>query len=118
MASKSFAINTEPHVATVGPHVFEFEPEAIGAQFAQAHSELVAAQTRVSEAGDNASVDDILAVNAAIRAFLTNFMLPSSRDRFKTIQLPDRVLVQLLEWLAEVYGGGQGNGDIGSSSAA
>lgn len=118
MAEKSFMINTEAHVANVGPHVLQFEPEVIGAEFAQAYSGLKQAQKQVKEAGDDIGPDELLAVNAGMREFLARFMLPDSKELFETLRLPDRVLVQLLEWVAELYGGGSGNAPGGSSSAS
>jgi hypothetical protein len=116
MANKSFAINTEPHVAEVGPHRFEFEPEVIGAEFADAYADLKEVQSRVKAAGDDLQPEDLKAVNAAMRSFLGGFMLPESLAVFESVKLPDRILVQLLEWVAELYGGGSGNDDGGSSS--
>lgn len=118
MATKSFAINTEPHVATVGEHVLKFEPEVIGAEFAKAYAGLKSAQKQVKKAGDDVGPDELLAVNEGMRDFLRRFMLPESADLFDTMKLPDRVLVQLLEWVAELYGGGSGNAPGGSSSAS
>lgn len=118
MAEKSFAINTDPHVATVGPHTLTFEPEVVGAEFAQAYAGLKAAQKQVKKAGDDIGPDELLAVNAGMRDFLARFMLPDSKELFETLRLPDRVLVQLLEWVAELYGGGSGNDRGGSSSGS
>lgn len=116
MAEKSFAINTEPHVANVGPHVLQFEPEVVGAEFAQAYAGLKAAQKKIKDAGDDVGPDELLAVNEGMRQFLDGFLLPESSKLFATLKLPDRVLVQLLEWVAELYGGGSGNAPGGSSS--
>jgi hypothetical protein len=118
MAEKSFAINTEPHVATIGEHRLLFEPEVIGAEFAQAYSGLKQAQKQVKAAKDDVGPDELLAVNAGMRDFLRRFMLPDTAELFDTLKLPDRVLVQLLEWVAELYGGSSGNGRGGSSSAS
>lgn len=116
MAEKSFAINTTPHVATVGEHVLKFEPEVIGAEFAQAYAGLKAAQKQVKKAGDDIGPDELLAVNVGMRDFLARFMVPDSKKLFESLKLPDRVLVQLLEWVAELYGGGAGKGPGGQSS--
>lgn len=106
MASKSFAINTEPHRAEIGEHTLLFQPEVVGAAFAEAYSGLRDAQKKVKDAGDDIGPDVLLAVNAEMRAFLARFMLPESAELFATLKLPDRVLVQLLQWVAELYGGG------------
>lgn len=109
MAEKFFAINTEAHVATVGPHRFLFVPEVIGAEFAGAYAKLKEAQATVSQAGDDAGVDEARAVHDALRHFLRELMLPESVEAFDNAKLPDRVLVAMLEWIGEVYGGGSGN---------
>lgn len=113
MAEKSFEIRTETHVATVGPHRFEFEPEVEGATFAGAYAELRAAQAALKAAGDNIGAEELAAVSAAMRMFVGRFMLEESRERFATIKLPDRVLTQMLSWSAELYGGGSGNDQNG-----
>ncbi len=118
MAEKSFAINTVPHVATVGPHLLSFEPEVIGAEFAEAYAGLKSAQKQIKKVGDDIGASELLAVNAGMRDFLSRFMMPDSKELFETLRLPDRVLVQLLEWVAELYGGGSGNDHGGSSSAS
>ncbi len=118
MATKTFALNTTPHVATVGKHKLSFEPEVLGAEFAEAYSGLKATQKSVKVAEDDIGADELMAVNAGMREFLSRFMLPDSKELFETLRLPDRILVQLLEWVAELYGGGSGNGRGGSSSAS
>jgi hypothetical protein len=118
MATKNFAINTEPHTAVIGDTTLRFQAEVSGAAFAQAYAGLREAQKQVKEAGDEIDPDLLLAVNAEMRAFLAGFMLPESAKVFDEMLLPDRVLVQLLEWVAELYGGGSGNAAGGSSSAS
>jgi hypothetical protein len=41
-------------------------------------------------------------------------MLPESAAAFVSVRLPQRVLLQLIEWVAELYGGGSGNPDAGT----
>lgn len=118
MAERSFAINTKPHVATIGKYKLSFEPEVLGAEFADAYATLSGAQKKVKAAEDDIGATELMAVNASMREFLSRFMLPDSKELFETVRLPDRVLVQLLEWIAELYGGGSGNGRGGSSSAS
>jgi hypothetical protein len=125
VATKSFAINTEPHLADVGGTVLKFQPEVIGADFAQAYAELRTVQAKVK--GNKASSTKhakeenldpavLVEVHDAMRAFIRRFLLEESYAAFDTLRLPDRILVQLLEWTAELYGGGSGNGRGGSSS--
>lgn len=125
MATKAFAINTEPHVATVGDHVLKFQPEVIGADFAQAYAELRTVQAKVK--GNKASSTKhakeenldpavLVEVHDAMRSFVRRFLLEESYAAFDVMRLPDRILVQLLEWTAELYGGGSGNDRGGSSS--
>ena len=116
MAEKSFAINTEPHVATIGDHKLSFVPEVVGAEFADAYAGLKEAHKLVKAAKDGVGPKELKAVNAGMREFLTGFMLPHSAEVFESLKLPDRVLVQLLEWLTALYGGGSGNAPGGSSS--
>jgi hypothetical protein len=118
MTTKKFAINQEPHKAEIGEHTILFQPEAVGAAFVQAYSGLREVQKQVTAAGDEVDADLLTAVNTEMRAFLARFMLPESAELFETLKLPDRVLVQLLEWVAELYGGGSGNAAGGSSSAS
>lgn len=109
MATKSFAINTEPHVAKIGDVEISFQAEVVGAEFAQAYAGLREAQKQIKAAGDDVSPEALIAVNTEMRAFVTGFMLPESREVFNEMRIPDRVLVQLLEWVAELYGGGGGS---------
>lgn len=106
MATKNFAINTEPHVAKIGDVEISFQPEVVGAEFAQAYAGLREAQKQIKAAGDDVSPEALIAVNTEMRAFVTGFMLPESVKVFNEMRIPDRVLVQLLEWVAELYGGG------------
>lgn len=115
MASVKFDLNTEPHEVEVGPHTFLFEPEVIGAVFASAYSGLKAAQKAVTDAGDNVGEAELLGVHDSMREFLRRFMLEDSRPAFDAAMLPDRVLVQMLEWAAGQYGGGSGNDQPTSS---
>ena len=116
MASKSFAINVQPHEAVIGNDTLRFLPEVSGAAFATAYADLKAAQKRVTAAGDDYTTEDLIAVNGAMRSFLSDLMSDDeSRGVFNASNYPDRILVQLIEWAAELYGGASGN-DRGSSS--
>lgn len=119
MASRTFAINQTPHEAIVGDVTFLFTPEVNGAEFAEAYSELKEAQKQVSAAGDNIGGSELRAVHQAMCDFLFRLLVPESRQVFKDTGLPDRVLVQLLEWATELYGSGSGKDqtdDPGTSS--
>lgn len=128
MASKNFAINTEPHVATIGNVQLRFQPEVIGSEFASAYAKLVDAQQKVNDRkgakasstkhGKAETVDPatLVELNQAMREFLSGLMLPDSQKVFETFQVPDRILVELLQWTSELYGGGSGNADAGGSS--
>lgn len=120
MAQKTFHINTDPHVATVGEYQFLFQPEANGAKFATAYEGLKEAQSVVAATkGDGVTAEGLRSVSAAMRTFLATFLMPESAALFSSVDLPDRVLTGLIEFLAEVYGGGTaGNADGGSSSAS
>lgn len=81
MATKNFAINTEPHRANLSQDRFLlFEPEVDGAVFFQQFARFRETQARASAAGEDASGEEIVAVPIAMRAFLVRFMLPESRD--------------------------------------
>lgn len=118
MAEKSFALNTDPHVANVGPHRLLFQPEVIGAVFADAYAGLKEAQQGLKAAGENVGAEELTAIHNGMRDFVRRFLLAESATLFDTIQLPDRVLAQLLEYAAELYGSGSGNVPGGSSSAS
>lgn len=120
MATKSFAINTEPHIADVGGTQLRFQAEVIGAEFAQAYAELRTVQQRVK--GNKASStkhakdadldpDVLVDLHNSMRKFVRGFLLPESHDTFDSLRLPDRILVQLMEWVAELYGSGTDSKD-------
>jgi hypothetical protein len=147
MARKTFALETEPHVAALGDGTeLHFLPEIYGDRFLDAYAELQAAQEELgSEKGDTEGLsgDKLRALYAAIRVFLVKIMTEECADRFnrfevsrdgevveafrtkeeadlfaetttgtvrvvdRSIQLPTRLLVELMEWCIELYGGGQ-----------
>lgn len=122
MASKDFGINEEPHVANVGKHRFLFVPEMVGAKFASAYAKLTDVQKDVKAmSGGKASStkhakeesfdpDVMVRVSAAMVDFVCTFLVDDGeRTRFRETTIPDRVLAQLIEWVAELYGGGSGN---------
>lgn len=129
MASKSFALNTEPHVAEIGQDKLSFLPEVTGPEFADAYTKLRDVQTKAKaiESGGKASSskpaksinrDDLVALTEATRGFIAEFLLDDDeKSRFEGMRIPDRILAQLMEWIVELYGGGSGNGDDGGQSS-
>lgn len=117
MAIKTFHLNEEPHTIVVGGYTFLFTPEAGGAEFASAYSALSTAQTAAKNSaaaeGEAVSAEALADVSAALRAFVREFMLPQTVDAFDGVKLPDRVLMGMVEFLAETYAGGN---DPGTSS--
>lgn len=121
MATRTFEIRTEPHLATIGEDTLAFTPEVIGADFAQAYDKLRQVQSKVkaAQAGKASSTkhakedgigSDVLSeLSAAMREFVGGFLMPESVTVFAAMRLPDRILIQLMEWVAELYGGGSGN---------
>ncbi|AKA61671.1 hypothetical protein SEA_YDN12_4 [Streptomyces phage YDN12] len=121
MATKTFEIRTDPHEAVIGPHTLLLEPEVIGAEFAQAYAAIREVQGKVKSAqaskgsstkhakADGLDADVLTELSEAMRSFVRRFMLPDSQAVFDGIRLPDRILVQLMEYVAELYGGGSGN---------
>jgi hypothetical protein len=143
VASKTFALNTEPHVAEVGPHRLEFRAEVMGDEFLDAYQEM--REVQAASGVDLNHLEEIepeklREVTQGVRDFLAAFMLPDSAAQFTsvdvvkdnqvlgtysdrdeaesvareegsaarvrpTLRLPDRVLIEILEWVVEVYGG-------------
>jgi hypothetical protein len=157
VATKTFAFNTEPHVASVNGHDLLFEPEVLGDEFLDAFTGLKEAQTAASGVDtDNLSTLDPVALRKATRAlreFVARLMLPASAREFLALevvsrdgvalsthqdwdeaeqaaeqvdgarvrwamQMPDRVLIQLMEWTTELYGGGANARPTGSSGGS
>lgn len=147
MATRKFALNTEPHIAEIGEYRFEFQPEVMGDEFLDSYSLLQETGKRVNvDLADTTNIDlsDVREVTVALRVFLASLMLPASAAEFTSwqvraaggkvlsshrtpdeahaaaaetkgkttvvdggVRLPDRVLVELMEWCVELYGGGQ-----------
>lgn len=131
MAERVFEIRTEPHRAVLGDTVLLFEPETYGADFLDAYNKLRDVQSRVGRkaAGTKASstkhakeadisADELAELNSVMREFVKRFLVPESVPVFEKLRLPDRILLQLIEFAAELYGGGSGNqgADGGTSS--
>lgn len=133
MASRNFDLNEDPHVAKVGKHTFLFLPEVVGSKFATAYGKLRETQKKLGglrpakasstkHAREEQDVDPVILaeVSDGMVDFLCAFLVDDSeRERFRGASIPDRVLAELLEWVAELYGGGSGNPDAdgGTSSS-
>lgn len=124
MTERVFEIRTEPYRARIGDTVLLFEPEAYGSEFVAEYNKLVEVQSRVGRkaAGSKANsnkhakspdidAEEMAQVNAAMRGFVARFLLPESVPVFESMRIPDRILLQLIEFAAELYGGGSGNPD-------
>lgn len=119
MAERVFEIRTEPHVANIGGTRLLFQPEVNGAKFAHAYMVLKGTRDAITKAGDNVSAELLEEASTGLRVFIDTFLYDGdSRAAFGKLDLPDRVLVQLLEFTAELYGGGSGNDQGGSSGAS
>jgi hypothetical protein len=141
---KSFALNTEPHIADIGGTELKFEPEVMGDEFMDAYAELREAQHAKGVDLENlaeADPKDIRRTMRSLRLFLARQMLPESAALFTRLdvvngagdvlesfhdfdeaeeyaeqydgarvvdhfRLPTRVVVELLEWVVELFGGG------------
>ncbi|MFJ5890268.1 hypothetical protein [Streptomyces californicus] len=143
MATKTFALNTEPHIATVGSIDLAFKPEVMGDDFMDGYMALRDAQRGAGvdvENLEDADPSALRGVTNALRFFLADVMVEDSAKLFLradvvqarevvatyptwaeaeaaaadldeasvrwTLRLPDRVIVELMEWVVELYGGG------------
>lgn len=130
MATKTFQIRTEPHIADLGTAKLNFLPEVAGALFVEAYNGLRAVQTKLNgrkanstkhaKSDEDISPEVLLELSEAMTSFVRKFLVSDDeRAKFDSMEIPDRVLADLLNWLAELYGGGSGNPDAatGTSSA-
>ncbi|MCM1964830.1 hypothetical protein [Streptomyces sp. G1] len=123
MARKSFALNTEPHVADVGGTELQFLPEVESDQFLDAYETLQTAYREARIDPDDLSTisaDRLRLITGTLRGFLAAFMLPPSAETFAGMKLPDRILIDLMEWVMEVYGrrpSGSSNGSATPSGS-
>lgn len=131
MAFKEFVVRSEPHVAKIGTTSLSFQPEVNGSTFAQAYERLRAAQRKVSKGEavkasgtkhareENIDVAALTELSAELSRFVRTFLYDDdSRAAFDALNLPDRVLVQLMEWTAELFGGGSGNPDADGGTSS
>lgn len=120
MAKKTFTLNTEPHIAEIGDVQLAFQPEVMGDEFLDAYEALREAQSALGVDMDDLSAvesSQLRQVSAALKTFLARLMLPGSAEMFTEMRLPDRVLIELMEWSVELYGSG-GNRPTGRSSGS
>lgn len=159
MASKTFTLNTEPHLAEIGEHKLYFLPEVYGDEFLDAYNRLVEAQKGLAGSDPSeTSTDELRLMYQEMRTFLARLMADESARTFcrfevvplsggehlgpylsreeadeaalevaggatvedRSLRLPDRILVQIMEWVVELYGGKTGGDSrpTGSSSAS
>lgn len=125
MAERSFEIRTEPHKAHIGTTTLLLVPEANGADFVGEYAKLRAAQVKVSGAKalsnkqarngnpkfEEVSAEALTDLNRTMRDFVSKFLMDESKPVFAALVVPDRVMLQLIEFAAELYGGGSGNQD-------
>lgn len=126
MTERTFMIRTEPNRAVIGDHVLLFVPEVPGTYFIESYLHLQSVQASIeieqaTRAKVNSSkhskaapvdIERVKAANAAADAFLIRFLLDDeAKQVFKAVRptLPDRTVVELINWVAELYGGGSGN---------
>lgn len=84
MATKSFAVNTTPHVAQVGEVMLSFVPEANGSDLVEGYAKLRAAQAGVNLEESPESAKDLF---RALRTFLAGLMLPESATLLMTLDV-------------------------------
>ncbi|MGW1352841.1 hypothetical protein ACWCQE_26765 [Streptomyces sp. NPDC002409] len=157
MARKSFAFNTEPHVAELGDVELHFVPEVMGDEFLDGYARIIELQQQFKEKPgggiEEVDADQLRHLITELRAFLAALMVPESRARFnryvvtkagkaveaytdraeaeakaaslkgatvldESMQLPQRVLMELLEWCSDIYGGGRPPTSSTGSAAA
>lgn len=120
MATRTFNINTEPHQAVIGDTTLLFQPEAVGSDFVGAYTKLRDVQARLTGSkpsstkhakAEDISPESLRDVSDAMRGFVRGFLMTESHEDFDGMRLPDRILLQLVEYAAELYGGGSGNQD-------
>lgn len=119
VATRQFSIRTEPHTAKIGNDLeLHFLPEVMGDAFLDGYDHLRQVQTQLGSNQTDANPAELRKVTAALREFLSSLMLPESAERFTTVMLPHRTLVELVEWVTELYGEGTTGRPTGSSNAS
>lgn len=106
MARRKFEVGKEPHVAEIGDDVeLKFVPELVTSELIEPLKALQQAQKRIL--GQNPEQIDVELTQenvVAMRDLLGALMLPDSAEAFASMTLPDRIVVQLVQWVMEVYG--------------
>jgi len=155
VASRDFAVRTEPHVANlVGLGELHFVPEVFGDEFRDGYHRVQEAQAAVGGQEDLTKMDPatLRQVYGSMREFLGSLMTPKSAERWlrfevikggklvdhfrsraqaeekaaevggrvedRGLRVPDRVLLELLEWTVELYGGGNDRPTTPSSGSS
>lgn len=121
MANKTFALNTDPHVATVGTTDFLFQPEVNGDEFLDVYGQMRATYAEKGIDLTNMaglSVDQLKQIEGAVRAFLCDLMLPDSAEEFRVARFPSRIYTHLFEWTLELFGGGRPSTSSNDSAGA
>lgn len=110
MTQRTFEVNTEPHVATIGDHQYAFPPEVDTDTMMSAWSKSRVTDEMVDEAvaehpdWTKGEARSRLATTS-IRTFIDALMVDDdTRARFAAHTLPDRVLIDMQNWLLEEYG--------------
>lgn len=113
--AKVFAIRTEPNSVMLGATEVFFLPEADGTEFIEHYAVLSAAQ-KAADPDDEAAA--AVAVLAAMKEFIAKFLMPDSVLVFWSLKLPSRVVMEMVEHLAELYGGGSEERPTGQSNGS
>ncbi|MFF0092662.1 hypothetical protein ACFYSF_22250 [Streptomyces canus] len=157
MATRDFAVRTEPHVATLGDlGELHFVAEVFGDEFLDGYNQVQEAQKSLGGEEDLTKMDPdaLRRIYGSMRQFLATLMTPESAERWLrfevvkankvvdhfrsrdeaeakaaelgatarvrdvSMRVPDRVLVELLEWTTELYGGGNDRPTTPSSGSS
>lgn len=147
MATKSFSLNTDPHIAEIGDAIeLLFLPEVMGDEYLDHYGALTERYQSLGIDLKNPTGMDaktLRAASAGVRDFLVELMVPESAKEFSQwdvvdgkgkvvasflrnseatakaekakdhavvfagMRLPDRVIIELLEWSMTLYGAGR-----------
>lgn len=125
MSRAKFDVFTEPHVAEVGDKEFRFYPEVLARKILEPYRELMASLDGIDLDPKTLGTDPSAAAQtmeqgtkttAALCRLLSALMLPEDREVFEAMDLPDRVIGQMFQWIMEVYGGSRPTGPSNGSS--
>lgn len=105
-----FELRTEPHYAVIGDARIALKPEALGSEFVDAYQKVHEVQQQFTGKGkDAADPKSVQKLTNAMTTFVGTFVLDESQEEFGSLRLPTRVLASLVEFCAELYGGGSKN---------